>query len=135
MRSLGAPEKELEGRRYYRYITYAWIPIQYGGLVAAYTMLSHVRSRFDRFMDPSTGDSYQVSTALEAFLNGGLFGRGGLVIALRDGVYRAPDWGGPLRLLVRAPPPRSTRTASPCSPRATVSSTTPTRGSAGSRTS
>jgi len=47
-----------------------------GGLVAAYTMLSHVRSRFDRFMDPSTGDSYQVSTALEAFLNGGLFGRG-----------------------------------------------------------
>lgn len=47
-----------------------------GGLVAAYTMLSHVRSRIDRFMDPSTGDSYQVSTALEAFLNGGLFGRG-----------------------------------------------------------
>jgi sugar lactone lactonase YvrE len=26
---------------------------------------------------------------------------GGLVIALRDGVYRATDWGGPLRLLVR----------------------------------
>ena len=28
---------------------------------------------------------------------------GGLVIALRDGVYRAPEWGGQLRLLVRAP--------------------------------
>lgn len=28
---------------------------------------------------------------------------GGLVIALRDGVYRAPDWGGQLRLLARAP--------------------------------
>ena len=27
---------------------------------------------------------------------------GGLVIALRDGVYRAPEWGGQLRLLVRA---------------------------------
>lgn len=29
--------------------------------------------------------------------------RGGLVIALRDGVYRADAWGGPLRLLARAP--------------------------------
>lgn len=47
-----------------------------GGLIGAYTMFSHVRSRFDRFLDPSSGDSYQVTTALEAFLNGGLFGRG-----------------------------------------------------------
>lgn len=47
-----------------------------GGLIGAYTMFSHVRSRFDRFLDPSSGDSYQVNTALEAFLNGGLFGRG-----------------------------------------------------------
>ncbi len=28
---------------------------------------------------------------------------GGLVIALRDGVYRAPQWGGPLRLAARPP--------------------------------
>ena len=28
---------------------------------------------------------------------------GGLVIALRDGIYRARSWGGPLELLVRAP--------------------------------
>lgn len=28
---------------------------------------------------------------------------GGLVIALRDGVYRAPDWGGQLRLVAAAP--------------------------------
>ena len=27
--------------------------------------------------------------------------KGGLVIALRDGIYRAPDWGGELRLLHR----------------------------------
>ena len=47
-----------------------------GGLIGAYLTLSHVQSRIDRFLDPSSGDSYQVSTALEAFLNGGLFGRG-----------------------------------------------------------
>ena len=47
-----------------------------GGLIAAYTTLSHVQSRIDRFLDPASGDSYQVGTALEAFLNGGLFGRG-----------------------------------------------------------
>ena len=47
-----------------------------GGLIGAYVTLSHVQSRIDRFLDPSSGDSYQVSTALEAFLNGGLFGRG-----------------------------------------------------------
>ncbi|HTR86895.1 MAG TPA: putative peptidoglycan glycosyltransferase FtsW [Reyranella sp.] len=47
-----------------------------GALVGAYFMLSHVRSRFDRFLDPSSGDNYQVNTALEAFMNGSLFGRG-----------------------------------------------------------
>ncbi|MGE0660507.1 MAG: putative lipid II flippase FtsW [Reyranellaceae bacterium] len=47
-----------------------------GGLIGAYLTLSHVQSRIDRFLDPTSGDSYQVSTALEAFLNGGLFGRG-----------------------------------------------------------
>jgi len=51
-----------------------------GGLVAAgigaYTFFPHVRSRITRFMDPASGDSYQVNTALEAFGNGGLLGRG-----------------------------------------------------------
>ncbi len=46
------------------------------GMVGAYFALSHVRSRFDRFLDPSSGDNYQVNTALEAFMNGSLFGRG-----------------------------------------------------------
>jgi cell division protein FtsW len=45
-------------------------------LVGAYFSFSHVRSRFDRFLDPSSGDNYQVNTALEAFMNGSLFGRG-----------------------------------------------------------
>jgi cell division protein FtsW len=46
------------------------------GIVVAYFSFNHVRSRFDRFLDPSSGDNYQVNTALEAFMNGSLFGRG-----------------------------------------------------------
>ena len=44
--------------------------------VGAYSFFPHVRSRITRFLDPSSGDSYQVTTALEAFANGGLLGRG-----------------------------------------------------------
>lgn len=46
-----------------------------GGAVAAYALFPHVRSRVTRFWD-GTGDNYQVTTGLEAFGNGGLFGRG-----------------------------------------------------------
>ncbi|WP_428486640.1 FtsW/RodA/SpoVE family cell cycle protein [Rhodopila sp.] len=46
-----------------------------GGSVLAYTIFPHVRSRVTRFWD-GTGDNYQVTTALEAFGNGGLLGRG-----------------------------------------------------------
>jgi cell division protein FtsW len=45
------------------------------GAVMAFLMFAHVRSRVDRFWD-GTGDNYQVNTALEAFGNGGLWGRG-----------------------------------------------------------
>jgi cell division protein FtsW len=45
------------------------------GSVMAFLMFAHVRSRVDRFWD-GTGDNYQVNTALEAFGNGGLWGRG-----------------------------------------------------------
>jgi len=47
-----------------------------GALVAAYIMLPHVASRVDHFLNPQTGDSYQVERAMEAFSNGGVFGRG-----------------------------------------------------------
>ena len=50
-----------------------------GGLgagVAAYFILPHVASRVDRFIDPGSGDSYQMTRAMEAFMNGGFFGRG-----------------------------------------------------------
>ncbi len=46
------------------------------GVIAAYVFLPHVTSRIDRFLDPSTGDTYQIDTALNAFRTGGLFGRG-----------------------------------------------------------
>ena len=46
------------------------------GAVGAYLVFPHVRSRVERFLDPASGDNYQVATALEAFGNGGLFGRG-----------------------------------------------------------
>jgi len=47
-----------------------------GGLVGAYFLLPHVASRINRFLDPASGDTYQVDRSLEAFLNGGLFGTG-----------------------------------------------------------
>lgn len=46
-----------------------------GGIIA-YFSLPHVQSRVHRFLDPSAGDNFQVSVALEAFGNGGLLGRG-----------------------------------------------------------
>jgi len=46
------------------------------GLTAAYFTLPHVTSRIDRFIDPASGDSYQVDRAMDAFMNGGLWGRG-----------------------------------------------------------
>ena len=46
------------------------------GMFAAYYTFAHVQSRIDRFLNPETGDNFQVNTSLEAFMNGGLFGRG-----------------------------------------------------------
>lgn len=46
------------------------------GLLLAYNSFHHVQSRIDRFLDPSSGDNYQVERSLEAFQNGGVFGAG-----------------------------------------------------------
>jgi cell division protein FtsW len=46
------------------------------GGVAAYTFFPHVQSRVTRFLDPTTGDNFQITKAMEAFGNGGLWGRG-----------------------------------------------------------
>src|SRR6266446_6532135 len=47
-----------------------------GSLVGAYLYLPHVRSRIDHFLDPAAGDTYQVKRSIEAFANGGLWGKG-----------------------------------------------------------
>ena len=47
-----------------------------GASVSAYAFFPHVRSRVTRFLDPAAGDNFQVTKALEAFGNGGLWGRG-----------------------------------------------------------
>lgn len=46
------------------------------GALAAYYTFDHVRSRVDRFLDPSSGDTYQTDLSMEAFANGGLLGTG-----------------------------------------------------------
>ncbi len=46
------------------------------GLAGAYAALPHVAGRIDGFFDPAAGDRYQVERSIEAFANGGLFGRG-----------------------------------------------------------
>ncbi len=49
------------------------------GIVAMiwiYLTFPHVTSRIDRFLDPSSGDTYQVDRSIEAFQNGGFFGTG-----------------------------------------------------------
>ncbi|GAB1716744.1 MAG: cell cycle protein [Nitrobacter sp.] len=48
----------------------------FAGLFAAYMLVPHVAARIQRFMDPASGDTFQVDTAMEAFTNGGWFGLG-----------------------------------------------------------
>ena len=46
------------------------------GLAGAYATVPHVARRIQRFMDPSSGDTFNVDQALESFVRGGWFGRG-----------------------------------------------------------
>jgi len=46
------------------------------GIVSAYLILPHVTARIDRFLFPDSGDTFQIDTAIESFVNGGWFGRG-----------------------------------------------------------
>jgi cell division protein FtsW len=42
----------------------------------AYHSIHHVRSRIDRFVDPGSGDTFQIDTAIESFMRGGWLGKG-----------------------------------------------------------
>ncbi len=46
------------------------------GIVSAYLVLPHVSNRIDRFLQPGSGDTFQIDTAIESFVKGGWFGRG-----------------------------------------------------------
>ncbi|GGE42326.1 cell division protein FtsW [Agaricicola taiwanensis] len=46
------------------------------GFLTAYTFIPHVAERINRFLDPESGDTYQVDRAIESFVSGGWFGKG-----------------------------------------------------------
>jgi len=46
------------------------------GLFGAYLLVPHVAGRIKRFVNPASGDTFQVDTAMEAFGHGGWFGLG-----------------------------------------------------------
>src|SRR5207302_11490428 len=46
------------------------------GLAGAYATVPHVARRIQRFMDPASGDTFNVDQALESFMRGGWLGRG-----------------------------------------------------------
>jgi cell division protein FtsW len=46
------------------------------GLTTAYYTVPHVARRIQRFLDPSSGDTFNIDIATESFMRGGWFGRG-----------------------------------------------------------
>jgi cell division protein FtsW len=46
------------------------------GLAGAYFTVPHVARRIQRFLDPASGDTFNIDIALESFSRGGWFGRG-----------------------------------------------------------
>lgn len=52
------------------------IALGVAGVCGAYMLLPHVTQRIDSFLDPTSGDNYQVEQSLRAFEHGGLLGIG-----------------------------------------------------------
>ncbi|MFN3659287.1 MAG: putative lipid II flippase FtsW [Pseudolabrys sp.] len=46
------------------------------GLTAAYFTVPHVARRIQRFLDPGSGDTFNIDIATESFMRGGWFGKG-----------------------------------------------------------
>ncbi len=46
------------------------------GLMAAYYTVPHVARRIQRFLDPGSGDTFNIDLATNSFVRGGWFGRG-----------------------------------------------------------
>jgi cell division protein FtsW len=47
-----------------------------GGVVSAYYVFPHVAGRINRFLDPESGDNFQIVTAMQSFERGGWSGTG-----------------------------------------------------------
>lgn len=52
------------------------ICISIAGTAGAYSLLPHVKRRINSFLDPTNSENYQVMKSLQAFKNGGLYGKG-----------------------------------------------------------
>lgn len=52
------------------------VVVAMGAAYGAYSTFDHVQSRVDRFINPESGDTYQIDKSLQAFQHGGLFGTG-----------------------------------------------------------
>jgi cell division protein FtsW len=52
------------------------IGLMVAGGIGAYHAFPHVQSRVDRFLDPESGDTFQIDRAVATFANGGWFGQG-----------------------------------------------------------
>ncbi len=46
------------------------------GLMVAYSTVPHVARRIQRFLDPASGDTFNIDIATESFMRGGWFGKG-----------------------------------------------------------
>ncbi len=46
------------------------------GLLSAYYVFPHVAARINRFLDPESGDNFQIATAMQSFARGGWSGTG-----------------------------------------------------------
>jgi len=61
-------------------LAYVWVAVSVAAAAVvfalAYFTIPHVAYRIKLFLDPASGDNYQVDRSLGAFMNGGLFGRG-----------------------------------------------------------
>jgi len=61
-------------------LAYVWVAaavvLASAVFVAAYHTIPHVAHRIKLFLDPASGDNYQIERSLGAFMNGGLFGKG-----------------------------------------------------------
>ena len=64
----------LAGLRWYWMAAFGGVGL--AGGVGAYFLVPHVASRIDRFIAPEAGDTFQVNTAMNAFINGGITGVG-----------------------------------------------------------